>query len=62
MIDLGGQIMKCRQCGFKIVRVEWGRNYYAQNRGFCCAGCEEVNDKVHAWEYRAALEKSRKTA
>lgn len=44
----------CRQCGFKIVHVSWGRNHHAQNRGFCCAGCEEVYDALRVWEYRAA--------
>lgn len=44
----------CRQCGFKIVRAESGRNARAQNRGFCCAGCEEVYDDIHEIEYRWA--------
>lgn len=44
----------CRQCRMMIVAVELGRNYHAQQRGFCCDGCEEVFDAIHAADYSEA--------
>lgn len=48
--------MKCKQCGFEIVKGGRPANEAAQDRGFCGAGCREVAEKLNELNERAALE------
>lgn len=49
--------MKCKQCGYGIVHVEFYKipTHIAQQNGFCSVGCEEVFNAIKDMEMTHGL-------